>query len=124
MRNHSFNQRLCEFAHPRLRRAKFPKLIDFVRAFAALKITPEMILNRSFSRSATFTHHPFGGPETAAPCLLRISDKTLAISTAARPASVPRLILFSRQRACAWFSFSKLSTALITAPPCHLEVRR
>src|SRR6266513_2509950 len=56
MRDHSLDQRLCEFAHPRLCGAKFPELIDLVRTVAALEITPEMILNRSFPRSATFTH--------------------------------------------------------------------
>src|SRR5215472_7617220 len=56
MRHHAFDQRLCEFAHPRWRRAKLPKLIDLLRRFAALEISPEMILNRSFPRSATFTH--------------------------------------------------------------------
>src|SRR4030095_255970 len=66
--------------------------------------------------------YPFslGGFVTTAPCLLRTSDKTFAISTAARAASVPRLILFSRQRARAWFSLSKLSTALITGTPCSM----
>src|ERR1700758_382963 len=56
MRHHSFDQRLCEFAHPLRGGAKFPELIDLLRPFAALEITPEMILNRSFPRSATFTH--------------------------------------------------------------------
>src|SRR4029077_16317693 len=64
-----------------------------------------------------------GDLETAAPCLLRTSDKTFAISTAARAASVPRLILFSRQRARAWLSLSKLSTALITGIPCSMAMR-
>src|SRR5204863_2065330 len=58
MRHHSFDQRLCEFAHPRLRRAKFPELIDLVRPFAALEIPPEMILNRSLSSAPSFTHCP------------------------------------------------------------------
>src|SRR5262249_45739978 len=56
MRHHSFDQRLCEFAYSRLRRAKFPKLVDLVRSFAVLKITPEVILSRGFPRSTTFTH--------------------------------------------------------------------
>src|SRR6476660_3135117 len=123
MRHHPLDQRLCEFAHPRLCGAKFPELIDLVRPFAALEITPEMILNRSFSSAPSFTHYPLGGLETAAPCWLRTSDKTFAISTAARAASVPRLIVFSRQRARAWFSLSKLSTALITGTPCSIAMR-
>src|ERR1700747_3837809 len=57
MRDHPLDQRLREFAHPRLCRAKFPELIDLVRPFAVLEITPEMILNGSFPRSATFTHN-------------------------------------------------------------------
>src|SRR4030095_15333847 len=58
MRDHSFDQRLCEVAHPRWGWAKFPKIIDLVRPFAALKIAPEMILNRSFSSAPSFTHSP------------------------------------------------------------------
>src|ERR1700747_2277821 len=61
MRDHPLDQRLREFAHPRLCRAKFPELIDLVRPFTVLEITPEMILNGSFPRSATFTH---GSPST------------------------------------------------------------
>src|SRR6516162_2573789 len=99
MRHHSLDQRLREFAYPRRCRAKLPKIIDLVWPFAALQIAPEMILNRSFPGAPSFTHYPLGGLETAAPCLVRTSDNTLAISTAARAASVPRLILFPRQRA-------------------------
>src|SRR5215475_1708967 len=99
MGNHSIDQGLCEFAHPRCCRTKLPKLIDLVRTFATLKIAPEMILDRSFSGSATFTHYPSAVWKPPLLVLLRTSDKTFAISTAARAASVPRLILFSRQRA-------------------------
>src|SRR5262245_38174878 len=56
MRHHALDQRLCEFADARRRGAKLPKLIDLLRAFSALEISPEMILNRSLPRSATLTH--------------------------------------------------------------------
>src|ERR1044072_610701 len=58
MRNHSIDQRLGEFAHALCRRTKLPKIIDLVRPFAALEVTPEMILNCSFSSAPSFTHYP------------------------------------------------------------------
>src|SRR3954469_16260749 len=123
MRHHAFDQWLCEFAHALWRGAKCPELIDFIRGLAPLKITPEMILNRSFPGAPSFTHYNLGDLEIAARCLLRTSAKTFAISTAARAAWVPRLILFSRQRARACFSSSKLSTTLITGTPCSIAMR-
>jgi hypothetical protein len=56
MRYHSLDQRLGEFAHPWLRRAKIPKIIDLVRPFAVLEVTPEMILDSSFPSASSFTH--------------------------------------------------------------------
>src|SRR5437899_5301618 len=56
MRHHALDQRLCEITDARWRGTKLPKLIDLLRAFSALEISPEMILNRSFPRSPTFTH--------------------------------------------------------------------
>src|SRR5439155_24695862 len=56
MRHHSFNEWLRKFAYPRLGRAKFPELIDLLRPFAPLEVTPEMILDCRFSRSPSFTH--------------------------------------------------------------------
>src|SRR5262249_45473435 len=58
VRHHAFDYWLCEFAHPFWRGTKLPKLIDLLRAVAALKISPEMILNRSFSGAPSFTHYP------------------------------------------------------------------
>src|SRR5207249_7480470 len=54
---------------------------------------------------------------------VRNFEITFAISTAARGASVPRLISSSRQRARAWFSSSKLRTALITGTPWLMAIR-
>src|SRR5262249_4217669 len=56
MRHHSFDQRLCKFAYPRVRGAKFPEIVDLVRPFTPLGITPEMIFDPGLPRSATFTH--------------------------------------------------------------------
>ena len=89
MRGHSFDQRLGEFAHPRRARAKFPKVGNILRSFAMLKIAPKMILNGGFARPAAFSHKTY---------FARSFDMTPAIFTAARAASVPRLILFLRQR--------------------------
>ena len=58
MRDHSFDERLRKLAHARLGRAKFPEIIDLLRAFAALEIAPEMILDCCFARAPTFTHGP------------------------------------------------------------------
>jgi hypothetical protein len=88
MLDHSVDKRLRKLANPWCCRTKFPKITNLFRSFTALKIAPEMILNRRFACSPSFTHN----------YSLRRSDITLAISTAARAASVPRLILFSRQR--------------------------
>ena len=48
-----------------------------------LKIAPEVILDGRFARASPFTHITY---------LLRNFEITFAISTAARAASVPRLI--------------------------------
>src|SRR5690242_3398916 len=105
MRDHSFDQRFGEFAHVRFDRAKFPEFIDPFRSFAMLKVAPEIILNRGLAGPSPFSHTTY---------LLRSFDMTLVISTAARAASVPRLISSSRQRARAWLSLSKLRTTLMT----------
>src|SRR6059058_5502838 len=110
MRHHAFDQWLCEFAHALWRGAKCPELIDLIRGLSPLKITPEMILNCGFPGAPSFTHYRSAIWKSPLLCLLRTSAKTFAISTAARAAWVPRLILFSRQRARACFSSSKLST--------------
>jgi hypothetical protein len=89
MRDHPLDQRLRKFAHALRSRAKFPKVLDVLGPFAMLEVAPEMILDRRFARSSPFPHNIY---------FLRSSDMTLAISTTARAASVPRLILFSRQR--------------------------
>src|SRR5713101_2274443 len=89
VRDHSFDQRLGKFAHTRRARAKFPKVGDVLRSFAMLQIAPKMILNGGFTRPTTFTHKTY---------FARSFDMTPAIFTAARAASVPRLILFLRQR--------------------------
>src|SRR6266487_3193432 len=108
MRDHSFDERLRKVAHARGGRAEFPEIPDFLRPFAVLKITPEMILDGRFSRFSPLSHKTYSS---------RSFDMTRAIPTAARAASVPRLILFSRQRSRACVSFSKLSTTLMTGTP-------
>ena len=106
--DHSFDKGLSEFADAGRSRTKLPEIIDSLGRLAALKIAPEMILNGRFTRSTPFPHKLY---------LSRNFDKTLAISTAARAASVPRLILFSRHRSWACDSLSRLRTALTTGTP-------
>ena len=89
MLHHSLDQRLRKFANAGLDRTKFPKVIDPFRGLAVLEIAPEMILDGRFARASPFAHNRY---------LLRNFEITFEISTAARAASVPRLILFSRQR--------------------------
>src|SRR5439155_19351576 len=108
MRDHSLDQGLRKIADARRRRAKFPEIVDAFRPLAVLQITPEMILDRGFARLSPFAHKTY---------FPRSFDITSAIFTAARAASVPRLILCSRQRSRASVSLSKLRTALITGTP-------
>ena len=108
MRDHSFDERLGKFAHARLGRAKFPEILHSFRCLAVLEVAPEMILDGCLPRDPTFPHTIY---------FPRSSDMTLAISTAARAASVPRLILSCRQRSRAWSSLSRQSTVLMTGTP-------
>src|ERR1700692_2193857 len=108
MRDHSFDQRLGEFAHARLGRAKFPEILHSLGCLAVLEVAPEMILDARLPRDSTFPHKIY---------FPRSSDMTPAISTAARAASVPRLILSSRQRSRACSSLSRQSTVLMTGTP-------
>src|SRR6266567_1124267 len=101
MRDRSFNEWLRKLAHTWRGRAKLPEILDPLGPFAMLKIAPEMILDRRFACSSSFAHRNQ---------FPRRSDMTLAICTAARAASVPRLILFSKQRSRAGSSLSKLRT--------------
>src|SRR6266480_2746821 len=89
VRNHSFDQRLGKFAHVRFHRTKIPKIVDPFGSFAVLEIAPEVILDGRFARASPFAHINY---------LLRNFAITFEISTAARAASVPRLISLSRQR--------------------------
>ena len=89
MRDHSLDQGLRKIADARRRRAKFPEIVDAFRPLAVLQIAPEMILDRGFARPSPFAHKNY---------FQRSLDITSAIFTAARAASVPRLISFSRQR--------------------------
>src|SRR5581483_2965660 len=113
MRAHSLDERLGKIAHALFRRQKFPELIDLLRRVAALQVAPERILQGRFARFATFTHH----------LLSRSSAMTLEISTAARAASVPRLILSSRQRSRASFTWFPLKTAWMIGTPCSSAMR-
>src|SRR5438270_7564478 len=108
MCHHAFDERLSKFADARSGRTKFPEIFDLLRRFAVLKIAPKMILNGCFARAPSLPHKIY---------LLRNFDMTLLISTAARAASVPRLISFSRQRSRACDSLSKLRTTLMTGTP-------
>ena len=54
--NHSFDERLGEFAHVRFNRTKFPKIVYVFRSFAVLEIAPEVILNGRFARASPFAH--------------------------------------------------------------------
>ena len=56
VRNHSFDERLGEFAHVRFNRTKFPKIVYVFRSFAVLEIAPEVILNGRFARASPFAH--------------------------------------------------------------------
>jgi hypothetical protein len=58
MRHHSFDERLRKLAHARFGRTKFPEIVDLFRAFTALEITPEVILDRCFAGFSPFTHYP------------------------------------------------------------------
>src|SRR4029077_14142241 len=108
MRDHSFDKRLGEFAHARRRRATFTEILPSLRGPAVLEGAPEMILCDSLPRDSTFPHTIY---------FSRSSDMTLAISTAAHAAWVPRLILSSRQRSRAWVSLSRHRTVLMTGTP-------
>src|SRR5215831_592120 len=114
MLDHSFDQRLGEFAHIRFDRTKFPEVVDALGRFAMLKVAPKMILNGRFAGASPFSHTFY---------LLRNFDMTLQMSMAARAASVPRLIWFSKHRARACSSASKLRTTLITGIPCVTAIR-
>src|SRR5450755_2759524 len=104
MRDHSFDDRLRELAHVRFHRTKIPEIIDVFRRLTVLEIAPEMILHCGLACFAPFAHD----------YLARKSAITFVISRAARAASVPRLILSSRQRSRASPSLLRLSTTLIT----------
>jgi hypothetical protein len=56
MLDHALNERLRKLAYPRLGRTKFPEILDFLRGTSSLQISPEMILDRCFSRFPPFTH--------------------------------------------------------------------
>src|SRR5205814_2264070 len=87
VREHSFDEWLREELDVVLRRAERPEFLDRFRSVATVKIAPEMVLERGSPRGMTFAH-----------CYLRRSAMRLAISKAARAASVPRLCSSSRQR--------------------------
>src|SRR5207247_9818619 len=114
MRVHSINQRLGKFADTRFSREKFPEIFHFFRAIAVLHVAPEMILQRGLARLPPPAHR-YGR--------VRRSEITLAISIAARAASVPRLILSSRQRSRASSSLVKVWTQLITGMPYSSAIR-
>src|SRR5207247_10556684 len=104
VRNHPFDDRLGKFTHVRFNRTKFPKVVHVLGSFAVLEIAPEVILDGRFARSSPCAHIAY---------LLRNFAITFEISTAARAASVPRLISFSRHRSRAWVSSSTLRTTLM-----------
>src|SRR5436309_14695182 len=108
MGDHSLDQRLGEFTHVLFYRTELPKIVDSFWSFAMLKVAPEIILNGRLAGASPFSNRTY---------LFRSFDITLAMSTAARAASVPRLISSSRQRARAWDSLSKLRTTLMTGMP-------
>src|SRR5207244_13503569 len=105
MCDHSFDEWLGKLANAWCCRTKFPEILDPLGPFAMLKIAPEMVLDRRFARSSSLAHRNQ---------LLRSSDMTLVTCTAARAASVPRLIPLSMQRSRDWLSLSNLSTPFIT----------
>ena len=72
-----------------------------------------MKLNGSLPRDSSFAHRSLSPPQLG---------HDVAIATAARAASIPRLIRFSRQRSRACSSFSTLSTALITGTPYSIAI--
>src|SRR5207253_10239677 len=102
------SKRVGEFADARCGWRKFPEIFYFFRAIAVLHVAAEMILPRCLARHSPPAH-----------CYGRVrrSDITLAISIAARAASVPRLIFSSRQRSRASSSLAKVCTQLITGTP-------
>src|SRR4029077_13789290 len=56
MGDHSLDKWLRKIAHPLRRRTEFPKIVDLFRPLAALKIAPEMVLDRRFACSPSFAH--------------------------------------------------------------------
>src|SRR5262249_36951926 len=54
--DHSFDQWLGEFAHARLDRTEFPKVVDAFGSFPALKVAPEMVLNGRLPSAMPFPH--------------------------------------------------------------------
>ena len=56
MRDHSFDERLGEFAHGRFHGAKFEEIVDAFRLISTLEVAPKMILDGRFAGSAPFAH--------------------------------------------------------------------
>src|SRR5262249_25455191 len=100
MREDAFNQWTGELLHAALGRTQLPELLNRIGAFAAMKVAPEMILKHGAPCHSSFTHG-----------YRRSSASTLVIAKAARAASVPRFISFSRQRFLACSSSLRLRTA-------------
>src|SRR5437762_11301998 len=56
MLDHPLDKRLRKLANPWRCRTEFPKIVNLFGSFTALKVAPEMILNRCFACSPSFTH--------------------------------------------------------------------
>src|SRR5580704_8557333 len=113
MREHSFDQGLSKFAHIRFGGTHRPKIVDSLGSF--VKIAPKMILNGRLPRFASFSHDR--NYER------RNSEIVSVIATAARAASVPRLILSPKQRSRACASLFRLRTALMIGTPVSIAMR-
>src|SRR5947208_17145875 len=59
MLNHPLDKRLRKLANPWRCRTEFPKIVNLFGSFTALKVAPEMILNRCFACSPSFAHKLF-----------------------------------------------------------------
>jgi hypothetical protein len=109
VRDHPVDERLGKFAHARSGGTKLPEFVHPLRRAIAMQIPPEMELHCRLPRCSPLSHNNY---------LPRRFPITSQTETAARAASVPRLISEPRQRSCACASVSKLKTALITGTPC------